>query len=125
MKLLLITSLALGACAYQPPTCIEPAVDVPEFLIFTEDGPVILTKEGFPIIVELPLSAPCPTVTPPRTPQPPADDPPVSRPAKGNNGWGNGDQDAPSGSEPNNGAENKGGNHNGRDEAPSSSWHDK
>ena len=115
MKLILITSLALGACAYQPPTCGD-AVEV---------APILLTKEGFPIIDnQAPIPFPCPAV--PTTTAPDAPNTPDAPPehVKGNNGHGNGDQDAPGGSEPNNGAENKGGNHNGRDEAPGSSWHE-
>ena len=120
MKLLIITAaaLTLGACAYQPPTCGA-----------VEESPVLLTKEGFPIIDDqAPIPFPCPEVPVTGSPDapyvPPVDDPEPEK-VKGNNGWGNGDQDAPGNSEPNNGAENNGGNHNGRDEAPSNSWHDK
>ena len=115
MKLILITSLALGACAYQPPACGMPNESV--VIGAAKDGNLIIDDQA-------PLNAPYPTVTPSHTSQPPADEPPVMGAAKDNNGWGNGDQDAPSGSEPNNSAENKGGNHNGRDEAPGRSWHD-
>ena len=110
MKLILITGLVLGACTYQPPTC------------------------GLP---NEPLSAPCPTVTPPSASKSSTVKPPVGiaqRPGvlpqpsaekvKGNNGWGNGDQDVPGKSKPNNNAENRGGNHNGRDEATGRSWHE-
>lgn len=123
MKLVLITAAAvtLGACAYEPTTCGLP------------NEPMVIshTKSGFPIYDDqAALSGPCPTVTPPNVPQPPVGEPHVSdphdpEPAKGNNGWGNGDQDAPGNSEFNNNAENRGGNHNGRDEAPGNSWHQK
>jgi T1SS-143 domain-containing protein len=42
-----------------------------------------------------------------------------------NNGWGNGDDDAPGGSEFNNNAENAGGNDNNMDQAPGNSGKDK
>lgn len=58
---------------------------------------------------------------------PPEEDvePPVSNkgPVKGNNGFGNGDQDAPGNSENNNNAENAGGNHDGTVNAPGNSAH--
>ena len=124
--------LALGACASLP----------------KEDQPkecgveIIYTKEGFKITddqacipdpktsveVERPR-----TPKTPRTPKPPTTLPPVEvievvetviNNEHEDNGFGNGDQDAPGGSEHNNGAENKGGNHNGRDEAPGKSWHE-
>jgi len=40
-----------------------------------------------------------------------------------NNGWGNGDQNAPGNSEDNNGAENEGGNANNMGDAPGNSGH--
>ena len=42
---------------------------------------------------------------------------------KGNNGWGNGDQDAPGNSENNNGAENHPGNGDHMGDAPGKSGH--
>ena len=109
--------LVIAACVPIEPTC-GPA----------EEAPIIFTKEGFPIIDDqAPIPFPCPSVpttTAPDAPYvPPVDDPEPEK-VKGDNGWGNGDQDAPGGSEPNNNAENRGGNHNGRDEAPGRSWHE-
>ena len=108
--------LVIAACVpINPPSCGLP------------NEPVVIsyTKSGFPIYDDqAALSVPCVVVTPPNVSTPPVDKPPVLPPVeppekvKGNNGYGNGDQDAPGGSEPNNGAENKGGNHNGKDEAP-------
>lgn len=42
-------------------------------------------------------------------------------PGPENNGWGNGDQNAPGKSEDNNGAENRGGNNNNMGDAPGKS----
>lgn len=67
---------------------------------------------------------PDPPQTPPDTPETPVDDPHDPFMPKGNNGWGNGNQDAPGGSEFNNGAENTGGNRNGKPFAPAKSWHE-
>lgn len=78
------------------------------------------------------------TPKPPRTPEPPVGEPPVTpptppqppeppkppqppeppKPTKGNNGFGNGDQDAPGNSEFNNNAENAGGNKDGTGDKP-------
>jgi hypothetical protein len=44
-------------------------------------------------------------------------------PARGNNGWGNGDQNAPGNSETHNGAENNPGNGNHMGDAPGNSGH--
>ena len=50
---------------------------------------------------------------------------PIEKP-KGNNGFGNGDQDAPGGSGPNNNAENgPGGNHNGKGKNSANSGNNK
>ena len=119
MKIALITALTLGACVPTPPPCGLPNLP-------TE---IIYTKEGFPIIIEKALSIPCVEVTPSNDRQPPVVGPPPVEPpttekVKGNNGFGNGDQDAPGNSEHNNNAENRGGNHNGRDDAPGRSWHE-
>jgi hypothetical protein len=117
MKLVFIATtaaIALGACAYEPPTCGLP--NEPVVIGYAKDGNLIYDDQA-------PLSAPCPTVTPPNVSTPPVL-PPVEPPVKGNNGWGNGDQDAPGGSEPNNSAENRGGNRNGQSRAPGKSWHD-
>lgn len=123
MKIIYITAaaLTLGACT-PPPTCGLP--NEPVVIGYAKDGNLIYDDQA-------PLNAPCPTVTPSDTQTPPVDEPPVSEPpvdkpekVKGNNGFGNGDQDAPGNSEHHNNAENKGGNHNGQSEAPGKSWHD-
>lgn len=49
---------------------------------------------------------------------PKPDKPRPDKPKNGNNGWGNGDQDAPGNSEHHNNAENAGGNHNGSGDRP-------
>ncbi len=101
----------------------------------------LYTKEGFPIIDDQSaIPAPCvasgiqitntPPNNPPEQPEPPITPEPPTTPqkpekVKGNNGWGNGDQDAPANSENNNNAENNGGNHNGQSEAPARSWHNR
>lgn len=127
MKILTViipAAILLTACVPAEQTCGPTAAVV-----------ISHTKTGFPIYDDQsPILPPCITprredrITsnplPPLTPEPPYM-PPVDKPqAKGNNGWGNGDQDAPGQSEHNNNAENKGGNHNGRSEAPARSWHD-
>lgn len=129
MKRLLIlpifAPLVIAACVpIDPPTCGQP------------NEPVVIsyTKSGFPIFDDqAPLSVPCVVVTPPNVSPPPVTVPPVLPPvepptpeeprAKGNNGWGNGDQDAPGRSEFRNNAENAGGNRNGRRASPGNSDH--
>lgn len=120
MKIFYITAaaLTLGACAYEPPTCGLP--NEPVVIGYAKDGNLIYDDQA-------PLNAPCPTVTPPNVSTPPVLIPPVlppvEPPVKGNNGWGNGDQDAPGGSEFRNRAENAGGNRNGRRASPGNSGH--
>ena len=128
MKLLLIpaAAMALTACAPTPPTCGPvPAVIISH------------TKAGFPIYDDqAPILPPCgghihtqpggdkpPVPEPPLLPEPPYMPPVDQARAKGDNGWGNGDQDAPGGSAPRNRAENAGGNRNGRRASPGRSWH--
>ena len=114
----ILAPLVIAACAPIVPTCGGQALATG----------TIYTKEGFPIIIEPPLSAPCPTVAPPNVSTPPVSIPPVlppvEPPVKGNNGFGNRDQDAPGRSEFRNRAENAGGNRNGRRASPGRSWHD-
>ena len=61
--------------------------------------------------------------TPDDNPDTPSDDHDADR-GKGNNGFGNGDQDAPGNSEHNNNAENAGGNRDGMSDAPGNSGHE-
>ena len=119
----IFTPLAIAACVpLDIPTCGLP--NEPVVIGKAKDGNLIYDDQA-------PLSAPCPIVTHSNASKPPMGiaqrpsdlpQPPAGK-AKGNNGHGDGDQDAPGGSEPNNNAENRGGNHNGKNEAPGRSWH--
>lgn len=95
---------------------------------------IVLTSTGRPQchVVATPDFDIPDTPKPPRTPEPPVGEPPVTpptppqppeppkppKPTKGNNGFGNGDQDAPGNSEFNNNAENAGGNKDGTGDKP-------
>ena len=120
MKLVFLATasiIALGACGDTPPTCGG----------IVEQAPILLTKEGFPIIDDqAPLSIPCPGVTPPTTSTPPVVVPPIVPPVeppveppvdelpdKGNNGHGNLDDPAPGNSGSHNNAENSDNSGNG------------
>ena len=115
--LILIPAVAIGlsACVPIEPTC-GPVADVV----------IAHTKEGSPIYMQPPLLPDCVGVTPPNVSTPPVIVPPVVEPpveppvepTKGNNGWGNGSQDAPGNSESHNRAENAGGNRDGTAHRP-------
>ena len=119
----ILAPLAIAACVPIEPTCGMPNEAV--VIGTAKDGNLIYDDQA-------PLSAPCATVTPPNVTTPPTIVPPVLPPveppvlvaSKGNNGWGNGDQDAPGRSEYRNRAENAGGNRSGRRASPANSWHE-
>ena len=119
MKLLLIPAAALALTACVPAKqCGLP--NEPIVIGHAKDGNLFYDDQA-------PLSVPCPTVTP-HAPHPSIDPPitppeqEVDEPTKGNNGWGNGDQNAPGRSAFRNRAENTGGNRNGRRASPGNSW---
>lgn len=130
--LLIIPALALTTCV--PTEQTYGPTEVVQTCGPTKAVVISYTKDGLPIYDDQsPILPPCEASTHNQSEKPdapvgiaqrPGDLPqPPDGKVKVNNGWGNGDQDAPGNSEHNNRAENKGGNHNGRNEAPANSWH--
>ena len=129
MRVVLITALAVGACARAPmELCDRSAQDWNKFdtaedkcasvKIHYPKAPIWIDDDGkqeTPPIPSTPSNDPRPPSNPPSQPEPPTSspkppsvdpNPPSSKGPKGNNGWGNGDQAAPGNSGSNNNAEN-------------------
>ena len=128
--LTIIAALSLSACATQPEplcdreavewdkhgtaevpqSCLPPVIAAPLMQINDRDGTrVTISTTDDPHDPMMPPTSKPPSHKPPTT-EPPKHEPPSSHPPakrqKGNNGWGNGSQDAPGKSEPKNNAEN-------------------